>query len=329
MDVAVGPDGSVYVSDWLNNRISVFNPQGAFLRAFGYNVIAFGGAEICTNACQAGQPGGAAGQLNFARGLTVDAEGTVYVGDSENDRITVFDSAGNFLRAFGYDVVPGGSGGLEVCTTSCQSGVGGGSAGQLDSPQDAAVDSQGNLYVPEFWNTRVSVFTVAGGFLRAFGADVIPGGGTGFETCTSACKSGGPGLFGVLTSAATDCRGSVYLADQASLVRRYGEASMAPPPCGGNPPPADTTAPNTRLRGPKRVRKGKVATFRFSSTEPGSSFRCKLDTKPARRCRSPRRIKTRNLALGRHRMSVVAVDASGNADPTPAVVKFRILRRRQ
>ncbi len=68
----------------------------------------------------------------------------------------------------------------------------------------------------------------------------------------------------------------------------------------------------------------KLVVFRFASSEPGSSFRCKLDGKPYRPCTSPRAYK---VALGRHAVRIFAIDAAGNADPTPALLRFRVRRR--
>ena len=68
--------------------------------------------------------------------------------------------------------------------------------------------------------------------------------------------------------------------------------------------------------------KGDTAKLKFSSTEPGSTFTCKLDRKKARTCKSPKRY--RNLHDGRHKVIVTAIDADGNADPTPARVRFKV-----
>jgi Right handed beta helix region len=92
-------------------------------------------------------------------------------------------------------------------------------------------------------------------------------------------------------------------------------------PCPGGP---DRTAPQTKvLKGPK----GKVAKttvkFKFSSSEKGSTFRCKLDRKPYRVCKSPKTY--RKLKLGKHVFKVRAVDRAGNIDPTAAKRKFTIL----
>jgi len=101
-----------------------------------------------------------------------------------------------------------------------------------------------------------------------------------------------------------------------------------PPPPPPPRPPRDREAPATLLRhhppallranGPRR----RVA-FRFASSEPGSSFRCKLDAKPWRPCRSPRAYTVRH---GRHTFRVYAIDAAGNRDRSPAGFRFRVLQ---
>jgi hypothetical protein len=64
------------------------------------------------------------------------------------------------------------------------------------------------------------------------------------------------------------------------------------------------------------------ATIKFGSSEPGSSFECKVDHKPWRFCRSPKTIK--HLEPGRHTVKVRARDAAGNLDASAAVRSFRI-----
>ncbi|HEY5053716.1 MAG TPA: PQQ-dependent sugar dehydrogenase [Solirubrobacterales bacterium] len=87
-----------------------------------------------------------------------------------------------------------------------------------------------------------------------------------------------------------------------------------PAPKGEVAPPL--AAPNTLLgRHPARRTPKPTAKFTFSSSEPGGTFRCKLDSAPFRPCRSPRELK--NLKPGKHTLKVEAVDAQGNADPSP------------
>src|SRR5207247_6873648 len=79
----------------------------------------------------------------------------------------------------------------------------------------------------------------------------------------------------------------------------------------------DTRAPESKLlKHPPKKTTSRRATFKFKSSEPGSTFRCKLDRKPFKRCTSPKRYK--RLKLGKHVFKVSVTDAAGNADRTPA-----------
>jgi hypothetical protein len=95
------------------------------------------------------------------------------------------------------------------------------------------------------------------------------------------------------------------------------------------PPPPDTTPPATRLlHRPSgtvftRSRRRTVAVS-FTANEVGARFRCRLDRGLYGSCRSPRRY---GVGLGRHTIRVFAVDAAGNRDPSPVVIRFRVRRR--
>jgi len=90
---------------------------------------------------------------------------------------------------------------------------------------------------------------------------------------------------------------------------------IAAPPEDGIPPA--TTIVRRRLKPAQRR-----ATFAFRSSEPGSSFRCKLDRRAFASCKSPKTFK--GLKVGKHTFKVVAVDVADNVDPTPAIVRFSI-----
>ena len=82
-DVAFASNGDFYVADgYGNSRVVKFNKAGEFLMAWG-------------------EKGTAPGEFNLPHAVQVDAEGRVYVGDRENNRIQVFDADGKFLRLFG------------------------------------------------------------------------------------------------------------------------------------------------------------------------------------------------------------------------------------
>ena len=99
-------------------------------------------------------------------------------------------------------------------------------------------------------------------------------------------------------------------------------ADPAGPPPPSPPPARDTTAPKTSIFKTSVRSKARAASFFFRSGEPGSSFRCKLDKRKATACTSPKAYS--GLAPGAHHFKVYAVDAAGNADPTPATAGFAI-----
>lgn len=134
---------------------------------------------------------------------------------------------------------------------------------------------------------------------------------------------------GQLESEASGARQGSFNVD---VSMRIPEEEEPPSPLQAAPAPllapADLSPPNTRLR--KRLRKtrrGRVWVFRLRSSEPGSTFRCKLDRRRWRRCRPVLRI--RRLRRGRHVLRVFAVDAAGNRDKSAAVARFWLKRRRQ
>jgi Bacterial Ig-like domain (group 3) len=87
------------------------------------------------------------------------------------------------------------------------------------------------------------------------------------------------------------------------------------------------SAPDTKItKRPRRKTAARAARFAFTSSQAGSSFKCKLDRKPLKSCRSP--FKARRLRPGRHVFSVQAVNADGVADPTPARYRWKVLGHR-
>ncbi len=137
--IAVAPDGTVYVADTWNHRIQKFDARGRYLTSWG----ALAQAVV-------GDP---AGYSRFfgPRGIAIGPAGMVYVTDTGNKRVQVFDADGNFLRQFG----------------------GGGSwAGQMDEPVGMAVDVTGTVYIADTWNRRVQVFTGDAIFLRQWSIPV-------------------------------------------------------------------------------------------------------------------------------------------------------------
>jgi hypothetical protein len=85
----------------------------------------------------------------------------------------------------------------------------------------------------------------------------------------------------------------------------------------------DNIAPQTAITsGPANPTANKTATFRFTSTETGSTFKCKLDSQAYAACTSPKSYT--GLAAGVHTFRVKATDLTGNADATAAIYTWTI-----
>ena len=87
--------------------------------------------------------------------------------------------------------------------------------------------------------------------------------------------------------------------------------------------PPDTTPPDTTITGgPSSPIRAKVPSFTFSSTEPGGTFECRIDSGAFAACSSP--FAPAPLADGPHTFEVKATDEAKNTDPTPALRSFRV-----
>jgi CSLREA domain-containing protein len=92
-------------------------------------------------------------------------------------------------------------------------------------------------------------------------------------------------------------------------------------PGGCNPSP---TSPQTTItKAPKAKSTKTTAKFKFKSSVTGSTFECRLDKKPFKKCKSPKTYK--KLKPGKHVFKVRAVGPTGLLDATPAKRAFTVL----
>ena len=88
------------------------------------------------------------GQFSRPTNVAVDADGNLYVSDTFNDRVEIFDADGNFVRTFGK---PGDG------------------PGYFARPKGIAIDSDGHVWVADTVQDRLQVFTPEGRLLLYMG----------------------------------------------------------------------------------------------------------------------------------------------------------------
>jgi hypothetical protein len=129
-----------------------------------------------------------------------------------------------------------------------------------------------------------------------------------WAACTSpAAYTGLPAGAHVFEVRATDPAGNT---DTTPASRTFTVQPPAAPAVDASPP--DTTIDS----GPSGAGTSTEASFSFSSSEPGSDFRCRLDGSDWGACSSPAGYSA--LGYGEHVFEVRATDSAGNADPSPA-----------
>jgi NHL repeat len=141
-DVAWDSSGNIFVADGIGNaRVAKFNSKGVFIKSWG-------------------SKGTGPGQFGAARAIAVDAQGNVYVADSTNKRIQVFDNNGTFKTQYTSVGTP-----TALCITPGPNQV---LYSSNSNPPDD-FDVAGEIYKMKLDGTVVGKFGKAGKLPKEFG----------------------------------------------------------------------------------------------------------------------------------------------------------------
>lgn len=184
--VAIDGQGNVYIADERNWRVRKITPGGTISTFAGTGAAGYSGdGGLATSA-----------QLNSAKGVAVDGQGSVYIADSYNYRVRKI-SRGGAITTFAGGGKPGflGDGGPATSAT-------------VRNPFGVAVDGQGNVYIADTDNMRVRKVNPGGTITTIAGTGVQGFSGDGGRATSAQLRF----PYGV----AVDGRQNVYIADNGN-----------------------------------------------------------------------------------------------------------------
>ncbi|MDH5219095.1 MAG: 6-bladed beta-propeller, partial [Gammaproteobacteria bacterium] len=205
----ISNDNELYVTDISAKRVAVYDLDGNYLRAIGSEQRFIRPVSVTTHPSKPllyvsdtggletdrhhvfifnrqtgehiktiGVRGQRDGEFNLPLQLSMTADAKLYVVDSANFRVQIFDEDGNYLGKFGQL---------------------GRRSGQFSRPKGIATDNEGRVYVSDTAFGNFQIFSPKGELLLFIG---------------SRATSGGPGRYSLPAGIDVDEEGRIYIVDQ-------------------------------------------------------------------------------------------------------------------
>ena len=197
--VALDGSGNLYVVDQANGRVLRFNSAAGKANGAAADAV-FGRPNFTSKGF------GTTDSTFFTpQAVAVDPSGNLYVADGSNHRVLRFNNAALKANGAKADGVLG-----QVDFTSNTKGT---AADKLDNPISLATDKNGNLYVGQKGNYRVSIFLNAAAKANGAAADIVLGKSTFTDGTVPAAASQSAIYFAY--ALAVDQNNNLYVADGA------------------------------------------------------------------------------------------------------------------
>jgi len=146
----VDTDGWLWVTDYYNNRVLRFNNVDAKpIGGYADGVLGQTDFSSASSACSQGG-------LSGSQGVGGDLAGQLYMADTNNNRVLIFENAANLADGANASIVLG-----QPDFTTCSANTGGVSSVSLNSPTGAFFDNAVSvLWVADWSNNRVLMYGV-------------------------------------------------------------------------------------------------------------------------------------------------------------------------
>ena len=205
--VAVDAAGNIYIADQGFNVIRKVTISTGIITT----VVGDGNAGYSGDGGQAVDA-----ELNAPDGITIDADGNIYISDDGNNVIRKIDAISGIITTVAGNGTAGNSGDGGLATSA-----------KLNDPSlGIALDAAGNIYIADDGNNKIRKVTKSTGIISTIA-------GTGANGYSG---DGGPATLATFDGpegVALDAAGNIYISDENNVIRKINAATGTAPATPG------------------------------------------------------------------------------------------------